>query len=122
MSRFIRSFGFAWKGILCCLPGGTNFKIQLLLGALTFLLGFAFHISLTEWLVLLFCSMLVLSLEMMNTAFEKICDLVTTEFNPTVKVVKDVAAGAVLLSAAGSAIAATVVFLPKIILFVKSIH
>ena len=120
MTRFIRSFGFAWRGITCCLPGGTNFKIQLSLGALTFLLGLFFHISTTEWLVVIFCSILVLSLEMLNTAIEKLCDLVTSDFHPQVMVIKDVAAGAVLVSAAGSMLAGLFIFLPKIILLIKT--
>jgi undecaprenol kinase len=120
MNGFIKSFGFALKGILCCLPGGTNFKIQLALGALSFLLGFIFHVSTTEWIVLVCCTMLVLSLEMLNTAIEKLCDLVMAGFHPQVKIIKDVAAGAVLVSAAGSGVAGLFIFLPKILLLIKS--
>ncbi|MEP6675900.1 MAG: diacylglycerol kinase family protein [Ferruginibacter sp.] len=121
MKRFIQSFGFAFNGIRHCLPGGTNFKIQLLLGALIFFAGFFFGISINEWLILILCCIIVLTLEMINTAIEKMCDLVTTGFHPQIKIIKDVAAGAVLVSAAGSAVAGIIIFLPKLILFIKSI-
>ena len=63
--------------------------------------------------------MLVLSLELLNTALENICDIVSKDFDPLIKIVKDTAAGAVFLSAAGSAVMGAVIFLPKIIHQIK---
>jgi len=66
--------------------------------------------------------MLVLMLELVNTALEYLCDIVTTDFHPIVKIVKDIAAAAVLISAAGSVITGLIIFLPKIIaLFIWAI-
>ena len=122
MKRFIHSFGFAFNGIKRCLPGGTNFKIQLLLGALILIAGFFFSISITEWLIIFLCCIIVLTLEMINTAIEKICDLISTDFHPQIKIIKDVAAGAVLISAIGSAIVGLIIFLPKLFFFINSMH
>ncbi len=122
MKRFFKSFGFAWSGLVYCLPGGTNFKVQLVLGALSFLAGYVLSIHTGEWLVLIIFTVLVLSLEMLNTSVEKICDLVSKDFHPQIKIIKDVAAGAVLVSAIGSAVSGLVIFLPKILSLIKSIH
>lgn len=82
---------------------------------LVIIAGFLFKISATEWIFIVLCSMLVLMLEMVNTALEYLCDTITTEYNPIIKVVKDVTAGAVLISAVGSVVTGAIIFLPKII-------
>jgi diacylglycerol kinase len=60
-------------------------------------------------------------MEMLNTAIEKLCDVVHKEIHPGIKKVKDIAAGAVLIAAFCSVITGAVIFLPKIIHFIKSI-
>ena len=82
-------------------------------------LGVVLQISAIEWLFVAGCSMLVLSMELVNTAIENVCDLISTEFNPLIKVIKDVAAAAVLVSAAGSAVIGCIIFFPKIIHIIK---
>ena len=121
MKKIIRSFGYAFKGIKYCLPG-TNFKVQLLVGILVFIAGFLFKVSATEWIVLIICSVMVLSLEMLNTAIEKMCDLVSTDFHPQIEIIKDVAAGAVLICSIGSAIVGLIIFLPKMYFFINHLH
>ena len=59
--------------------------------------------------------MLVLSLELMNTAIEKICDLITKDIHPVIKVVKDISAAAVLIAAIGSLFTGAIIFLPKLL-------
>jgi diacylglycerol kinase len=56
---------------------------------------------------------------MINTAIEKLCDVVQQEIHPGIKKVKDIAAGAVMMAAAGSLVIGFVIFLPKIIVFIK---
>jgi len=77
--------------------------------------GILLKISSTEWLFIVLCSMLVLMLELINTAVEYLCDTITTDFHPVIKIVKDISAAAVLISAAGSVITGLIIFLPKII-------
>ena len=62
---------------------------------------------------------MVLSLEMINTAIERICNIVHKEPHPGIKIIKDLAAGAVLLAAFVAAICGTIIFLPKIIIYLK---
>lgn len=97
-----------------------NFRIHVTVLALVVILGGVLQISAIEWLFVAGCSMLVLSMELVNTAIENICDLVSEEFHPVIKIVKDVAAGAVLVSAAGSCVTGLIIFLPRLIHLLKT--
>jgi len=118
--KLFRSFGYAWQGIHYCYKTQLNFRIHLLVLLGVVVAGFVLQISTVEWLFIIVCSMLVLSLELLNTAIEYLCDTVTTEIHPIIKIVKDASAAAVLLAAAGSVVTGFIIFLPKIFTFVKS--
>ncbi len=96
-----------------------NFRVHVLALVLVFALGVALHISATEWLFVAGCSMLVLSMELINTAIENMCNLISTEYHPLIKIIKDVAAAAVLVSAIGSVVTGCIIFVPKIIYYIK---
>lgn len=87
--------------------------------ALVMVLAVVFHISATEWLFVTGCCMLVLTMELLNTAIENLCDLVSGEYHPLIKIIKDVSAAAVLVTAAGSVVTGSIIFLPKIIHEIK---
>ena len=74
------------------------------------IMGFLFKISLTEWGWIVLCVMSVWTAEALNTAFEFLADVASPEFHPLVQKAKDVAAGAVLISAIGAAIICVLVF------------
>ena len=117
--KLIKSFGYALQGIKYCFKTQLNFRIHLLAIAVVVAAGFIFAISNTEWLFVVACFMAVLTAEMLNTAIEKLCDTVTKEQHPVMKIIKDTAAGAVLVGAAGSGVVAAIIFLPKIIAALK---
>jgi len=77
--------------------------------------GFIFGISSIEWVAILLCIAIVISLEMMNSALEKLSDLVEPNYNPVIKSIKDISAAAVLWSAIVSVVIGGVIFLPRII-------
>ena len=112
--RLIKSFGFAINGIKLC-SKEPNFKIHLLLALLATMLGFLLHISNMEWLAVLICITLVLAFEMLNTATEQLCNLISPAFNPVIKIIKDVSAAAVLVVALMAAVCGAVIFLPKLL-------
>ncbi|MFM2326878.1 MAG: hypothetical protein RIR31_1080, partial [Bacteroidota bacterium] len=56
-----------------------------------------------------------------NTAIEKLCDIVHKDFHPQIKIIKDMAAGAVLIAAISSLITGVIIFVPKIIIYIKSL-
>lgn len=111
----------AANGITHAFRDEVNIRIQVGVMILVVILSILFCISAVEWLFVTGCSMLVLSMELINTAIENVCDLVSKEYHPLIKVIKDVAAGAVLISCIGSAVTGGIIFLPKIYLLIKQI-
>ncbi len=112
VTKFIRSFKYALEGILSAMKE-QNFKFHLLAVVIVIIASVWTGISMVEWLVVISIMTLVLSLEMMNSAIERVVDLVTTEIHPLAKLAKDLAAGAVLIAAIASVIIGCIIFLPK---------
>jgi len=112
--RVIKSFANAFRGLKDCLSHEKNFQIQYVVALLVIGAGIFFSLSTIEWMIILICFSVVLSFEIINSAIEKLCDLVCPEFNLTIKKVKDMAASAVLLSAIITFIIGCIIFLPKI--------
>lgn len=112
VTKFIRSFKYALEGILSAMKE-QNFKFHLLSVVIVIIAAVWTGISMVEWLVVILIMTLVLSLEMMNSAIERVVDLVTTEIHPLAKLAKDLAAGAVLIAAIASVIIGCIIFLPK---------
>jgi len=119
--KLIKSFGYAWAGIKSCFQSEPNFRIHSVLAIVALLFSIVFNISAYEWIAVGFCIALVVTMEMLNTAIEKLCDVVHKEVHPGIKKVKDIAAGAVLVAAFFSLITGGIIFLPKIINLIKSI-
>jgi diacylglycerol kinase (ATP) len=113
MKKRIKSFGYAAKGIRTVLKSETNMKIHAIIAGLVIIFGIIFKISPNEWLICLLCFGLVFSAEMFNTAIETIVNLVSPETNPLAGKAKDIAAGAVLVSAIFSATVGLIIFIPK---------
>lgn len=113
------TFIHAANGIGHTFRNEMNFRIHVLATILVTGAGVVLHISNVEWLFVIGCCMLVLSLELLNTALENVCDIVSEEYHPIIKIVKDTAAGAVLICAFGSVVTALLIFAPKIIHLIK---
>jgi diacylglycerol kinase len=112
--RVIKSFGWAFNGLKDCILHEKNFRIQYILALLVVIAGIFLSLSSTEWMIILLSFAVVLSFEIINSAIEKLCDLVSPDFSLTIKKVKDMSASAVLLSAIISFIIGCIIFLPKI--------
>lgn len=110
----IKAFGFAFSGLRQSFRQETHLKLHAVITLLTIGSGFFFELSATEWLFLLLAIVLVICLEMINSALEKLCDLVMPEQNAKIKYIKDVAAGAVLIACAFAVIVGVVVFYPHL--------
>jgi len=117
----LRSFGYAISGLKIVFKEEHNARIHLIASVLAVLLGAFFHISITEWLLLVFVIALVISLEIVNTAIENIANFVCQEQNEDIKKIKDIAAAAVLVSAIAALLVGFLIFVPKIIALYKSI-
>ena len=79
------------------------------------LMGLTLKVSLIEWSLLTLTIALVLTAEAINTAIENLVDMVSPERKPQAGLIKDISAGAVLISALGAAIVGLIIFGPKII-------
>lgn len=114
--KTIRSFKYAARGIFIFFRHDRNGQVQFVAAVITVMLGSWLRITSAEWIVVLLCIAAVFSLEMINTALENLCNLIQPEYHPAIKVIKDISAGAVLLSAVASLIIGIIIFLPKIFL------
>ncbi|MCR6508531.1 diacylglycerol kinase family protein [Bacteroides sp. KH569_7] len=113
----LRSFGYAWKGIRCCVGKEQNLSFHLIVTVLTIIAGFLLDITRTDWTIVILCIGVVIAAELFNTAIEKLVDLVSPERHPIAGQVKDIAAGAVLVCAATAAIIGLIVFIPYLTRF-----
>src|SRR5690349_14181177 len=108
----LKSFGYAWSGILYFFKKEHNARIHLGATGIVLLLSYYFKMSQTEWLMILIFIALVWITEMLNTAIERIMDFLSPEIHPAVGIIKDIAAGAVLVASIAAMIAAAVIFIP----------
>jgi len=122
MKTFLRSVIFAFHGVKQFFSRERNGKIQTVFGITAIVLGFTVSLSSFQWLLVLFCIGLVISLEMINSAIEKYCDLFTTDFHPRIKVIKDVAAGAVLVASLMSLVIGLIIFIPALVKFLNELQ
>jgi len=109
-----KSFYFAFAGLAYAMRTQRNMKIHLAAAACTILFGLKYSVSPVEWLILVLVIMAVLVSELMNTALEAVVDLASPGFHPLAKIAKDVAAGAVLITALSAVIVGSIIFYPKI--------
>ena len=119
--RFFKSLNYAWQGIRYCLRFEKNFRIQATVVLITVVCGILFRINFIEWIIIIFCWAFVLAIEIINTAIEKLSDIVDASIHPVIKQVKDLSAGAVLLASIMSFIIGCIIFLPKINPLIKYI-
>ncbi|SHF68284.1 diacylglycerol kinase family protein [Ornithinibacillus halophilus] len=111
-----RSIGFtyAWNGIIEAWKSERNFRSHILSAFIVILAGIFFQLSVIEWIIIVFCIGFVIVTELLNTAIEKLLDYLKPDIHPKAKIIKDLSAGAVLISALCSAIVGLLIFLPKL--------
>ena len=110
-----KSFGYAFKGIVSAFKTEANIRIHFILAIAAIAFGFWLNINQSEWLFVILAIGFVLVSELFNSAIEVLVDLVSPEHNPKAGLVKDIAAGAVLVSAIAAAVIGLFIFFPKII-------
>ncbi|MFO7888376.1 MAG: diacylglycerol kinase family protein [Eubacteriales bacterium] len=115
MKKTSDSIKYALCGIKYVFESQRNIRIQLIIMIITYITGYFFNISSTEWLILILISSMVLTLEIINTALEEVVNLVTEEYRKTAKHAKDTAAGAVLTASFFAIIVGLIIFIPKIV-------
>lgn len=109
----VLSFKYAFNGLKVLLSQEHNIRIHLIISIFAVIIGILLNISAVEWLIILALIGLVLSLEAINSAIEKLCDFVSPEWDKAIKGIKDISAAAVLIAAIISAICGMIIFIPK---------
>ncbi len=115
MKSFLKSVHYAMSGIRYGFQKERNIRIHFFATLLVCLLAAYLGFSPMEWMVLSLTIGFVLTAELFNTAIEKAIDVATKDYHELAKIAKDVAAGAVLISAIVSIIVGYFLFAEKII-------
>lgn len=110
----ILSFKYAFSGIWTALKDEPNLKFHFLAALGVVILAWYFGLSKAEWLVILLTIGIVISLELTNAAIEEVVDSLVNTEHPSAKIAKDVAAGAVLVSAITAVVVGLLIFLPHL--------
>ena len=111
MKRQIKSFANAFKGIAAAFITEGHMRFHFVAAFFVFLFAYICEISFAEWAILILTIGSVFACELINTAIEETCDLYSKEQNPLIGKIKDIAAGAVLVSAIASVGVAVFVFI-----------
>lgn len=112
--KLLRSFKFAWRGVTYAFNKEQNFRIQLLAAAVVlFLIGFL-KIPAVEASILILVISLVLTLELLNTIFERFADILSPRVHKYVEIIKDLMAATVLISSVAAVIIGALILWPYI--------
>jgi undecaprenol kinase len=111
----LKSFTYAFRGLKLVFTGQKNFRIHLSVAFMVILAGLYLRLPAVEWGIIAVTIFLVLALEVVNTAVEKLVDFISPGFHEKAAIIKDISAGAVLLAATGAVITGLIIFLPRIL-------
>ena len=107
--------GFALKGAIKLITTEHSIMVQSSLAVVLIVAGFYFNISHEEWMFQTLAIGLVLSIEGLNTAVEKVADFIHPEFHQKIGFIKDIAAGAVFFAAMTAIAIGLMIYIPKFI-------
>ena len=110
----LKSFKYAFNGLKILWKEQHNARIHFLFVIGVVIAGFTFKISLTEWMLLVFAMGFVIVTEIINSSIENLADFIELKQNPHIKKIKDLAAGAVLISALVAVVIGLIIFVPKV--------
>lgn len=112
LSRLGKSFSYAFKGIFKSWREEQNLQIQTLAALIVIGLGFYLGISLLEWSLLALVILIVFIAELINSALERVTDVLKPRINGYVREIKDIMAGAVMIASLLAIIIGLLIFLP----------
>jgi diacylglycerol kinase (ATP) len=111
----LRSFKFAISGAYKLIRTEHSIMVQTSLSLLLIVAGFYFDISKTDWMFQILAIGLVISIEGLNTAVEKIADFIHPDYHDKIGFIKDIAAGAVFFAAVAAVTIGLFIYLPYIL-------
>lgn len=108
-------FKYSFNGLRCYAKDGKSVILYIICCMAEVIVALLVGISPIEWIILIFMMLATLSMELMNTALEAICDLVCKEYNDFIKLSKDCASAATFVLSSATLILSLVMYIPKII-------
>jgi len=118
----VGSFKHAFRGLYIFVKNTHNAWVEIFFSVACVIFGFYFHISSSNWLMLLIGIFVLLMAEAFNTAMEVHMDLTSPEFHPFAKDTKDIAAGAVFFAVILLLLIVSIIFLPKLFPYTQFVH
>lgn len=112
----LKSVVYAFKGAYKLVTTEHSIMVQFTIAILVTIAGFIFNISATEWLIQTLAIGLVLGIEGVNTAIEKIADFIHPQYHERIGFIKDIAAGAVFFAALTALAIGSIIYYPKVFL------
>lgn len=122
LDKNLRSYSHAWHGLLFVFKTENNIWYHSAAVILVVLCGWFFQVSSVEWMVISLLCGLVLMAELFNTALEKLLDFISPQHHHQVGLIKDIAAGAVLIISLTSLLIGMLIFIPKILFHLNSYY
>lgn len=119
MKRHTISFKNAFKGLIWAFRSQPNYKIHFFLSLFSLVGGFVLKISYGEFLLIISLIFIGLAIETVNTAIEQTTDAIDSQWREDIGRAKDIAAGAMLIFSLGAFIIALIIFIPRIVAFIK---
>ncbi len=110
VKKLVDSFSYALEGIGQALQTERNLKIHLIVGTIALVGAVFLGLSRLEFLILFLVIALVVVMELFNTVVERLIDLISPNFHPRVRIIKNMAAGAVLIAAVNAAVTGFILF------------
>jgi len=117
----IKSFKYAFEGLITLFGSEPNALLHLLAVITVIFLGIFFEINRSDWIIVLLLFALVFIAELFNSAIEYLSDIISPEFHPLIKKIKDMSAAAVLIAAIISTLIGAIIFIPKINAFIQTL-
>ncbi len=110
--KLAKSFRYAAKGVMLVAREEQNFRLQLVGAVLVTMLMFALNLRTSEKALLTLAMVVVLVLELLNSIFERMVDILKPRIHHYVEEIKDIMAGTVLIAAIGTALIGVLIFWP----------
>lgn len=115
--RLIKSFVYAFRGLFKVIREEQNLRIQIVVSILAVLVGFLLHITLLEWAIIVLIIGLVILMEILNSAVERVSDVLKPRIHTYVKDIKDIMAAAVMVSSIMAVVVGVIIFGPYLVDF-----
>ncbi len=114
MEGLVKSFGHAAKGLRLVIKSERNARLHLVLAVIAIIWAIALHFSAVAITLVVLAIATVIAAEVFNTVIEKLLNVVDPNHNPRVAEIKDMAAGAVLITALAALAIGIILFVPAI--------